>query len=554
MIDELKNIVQSFIPAGKRKIAYACILPIFRKLNVVATDEEENQDYYTCQFEYQGGHFTLYASKKNADVMVRYPWFYEENEKYRSLISMIVNNLNVDYLDFVFMHTYYVEENKVGVHLKTQFELYDTSDRSVELFKNRMSRSFMMQRAFVDEFLKQKENYDKNSGTNIYEELDKNRRENYLVLEHEAVDHNQRILHRDVNAPFTLASLLDYIPYREETSNIISMKFVTPENVCSFQEEEAIRQFNLKEYLRKKDSDEYEPYAQILLRYGNSNVTIDFNRESQVTGKAVYYSVTLFDAWQFRKESKEVPKPTHCILAFDHVSSEEMKAEVKFMRDDAQDKIQEGNLSKLTDAQRLMKEFADWEVADDIYWGERDFLDMRYVEAISHFESALSALNPVFLKLDRRRQNAVCDIYYRTGFCYVALQNYPKAIYYLGVAFESGSIKASIEYINCLISARDVRALSTVNRQLESVVRAMDEASDDEEDSSDVDAWMPYYKFLLRRKSYLLIDCGDYDRAESVLKDILKLEDQEMTDYALREMEYIRNQRKQQQEEQKNKK
>lgn len=551
MLDSLKNIFGSFAPNTKRKSAYACVLSLFKKLNVDSADDEETDEYYTCHFDYQGAHFTLYASKKTSDVVVRFPWFMEAEEKYRPLVSTIVNNMNVDYLDYVFMHTFYAQENKVGVHMKTQFELYDLSDRTISMFKARMSTSFNMQRIFVEEYEKGKVNYTKEMRQNIYETLDQDQRENFLLLENEAMFHSRSVLH--VSKNLVLSELLDHIPYREQMSNITNLRFVSPDKLIVVEEEKAIRKFDLREALSVPNSDEFLLYAQVLLRYGQSNVTIDFNREAHSQGKVVYYSVTLFDSWRFQKNTDEVPKPTHCMIAFDLMSSEELQAEVKFMRDDAQDKIQEGKLDQLTQAQRLMKEFAEWRVSDDIYWGERYALDNRYVEAITHYENALSALNPIFFRLDKRKRNAVYDIYYRLGFCYASLDNYPKALYYLDIPFQVGSMRASIEYINCLVNAKDIRSYSVISRQLEMVNESMAEEDDDDEEEGEgshtsTDSLDYYYKFLLRRKAYVLIENKDFDQAEPLLQSMLKMEDPDMTDFALAELSYIENRRKQQQE------
>ena len=93
-----------------------------------------------------------------------------------------------------------------------------------------------------------------------------------------------------------------------------------------------------------------------------------------------------------------------------------------------------------------------------------------------------------------------------------------------------GNITDNIEYINCLVNSKDIRAISVILKELERVTQLKKNEFTDE--------IIIYYHFLRRRLCCVLIDMEELDDAETVL--IKMLNEEINKEFALNELEYIK--------------
>lgn len=159
-----------------------------------------------------------------------------------------------------------------------------------------------------------------------------------------------------------------------------------------------------------------------------------------------------------------------------------------------------------------------------------------YLEAIVYLENAYQILKEQYLTDDLSDEGVSVFAYicYLIGYSYADLGLHEKAFYYLDIIWPIKDITYNIEYINCLVNNKDVRALSVISDELERLSELKDE---------DVTERINYYcHFLLRRQAQALIDCGELDEAEKQFKKLLQYGEQ--VEYIKNELKYIESLRK----------
>ena len=129
------------------------------------------------------------------------------------------------------------------------------------------------------------------------------------------------------------------------------------------------------------------------------------------------------------------------------------------------------------------------------------------------------------------------DVYYKLGFCYGELEIYSKALYYLDVPYNFGHVNGCMEYINCLVKSKDFRAIEVIDQQLSNINNRL---SDFDEDDDIPSVFIDYRGFLIRRRTFVLIEAKKYDEAEKMLKQMLESDEEGMRTYAKSELEYLK--------------
>lgn len=127
-----------------------------------------------------------------------------------------------------------------------------------------------------------------------------------------------------------------------------------------------------------------------------------------------------------------------------------------------------------------------------------------------------------FDNLSDDRKFMCLDAAAKIGSCYMELDLPEIANYFLNVGYQSRDLNNMMEYINCLVETKDVRAMSIVDKELIMQIDAPDQIKS---------VWRA---FLKRRKAYLLIDWGQIAEAKEFLTKLL--DDPLCRDYAKREL------------------
>ena len=212
--------------------------------------------------------------------------------------------------------------------------------------------------------------------------------------------------------------------------------------------------------------------------------------------------------------------------------------EIDYMWSEAQALVKENRLTELNEEQTYMAlHSGDRGVYDSLYRGKKLEGQGRYYEALLYLESAYEMLSPEFCSMKREARERFFELCYEIGMCYSRLKLYKEAYTYLDAVAGKGNLKYTTEYVNCLVNGKDHRALNVV----ENLMAQSENYREDSEEPVPHEV-QQFYDFLRRRKAFLLVDLNALDEAEEMLRPMLNEPDN--SDFALTELAYIQNLRK----------
>lgn len=231
------------------------------------------------------------------------------------------------------------------------------------------------------------------------------------------------------------------------------------------------------------------------------------------------------------------PKSINVLFAYDHTAPQ--KRIIKFDRDlkKAVEKYQKGKTLDIDEQCMIAKIIP--EILWNYSWGNQAFQEHRYWDAILYLENVYHELKERWLKneiIDEER-HIFFQTCYMIGFGYAEMGLHEKACYYLDIIWPLEEITYCREYINCLVNLKDLRAESTIDSELERLEQLMD---DEKAGNKIDDALVSYFRFLKRRKAYVLVDIDKLDEAEKIFRELLQDEEQELIiKYIEGELKYI---------------
>lgn len=238
------------------------------------------------------------------------------------------------------------------------------------------------------------------------------------------------------------------------------------------------------------------------------------------------------------KHSVESEMQAHTLLlGVDTRTSKEKIDEFVFMQADAEDKVMSGKEDELTDAQRAIFFSENSVIGYELYWANKYCDAKRTLDALSYFKHSYELMEKSrHMDKGENERWLFYHVAFLIGYCYLDLDNPEMAYFYLDVSRVGlDRIVDHEEYINCLVNRGDFRTLSL----LDNVIQKF------EENRSQFDGnerMIAHYHFLQRRRSYVLVDMGEYGRAEAILKKLLDVEDSK--EFALNELAVIQRRKR----------
>lgn len=517
---------------------------LFKKLNIEYTEGEAREEDTTYGFSFQDAYFSIVCSLKDEDAFICFNYIYTDKYKYRYAIQHLCNSLNKDYHQAICFFTYDETNDTVAVHMKSTIILDDENEINKERFTNMLNGFFSFRRAFHNEIESIKQSFDKKEDIDVIDELYREKRGRYLLLEQEIAQRHFSVLrtpfHHMVLTPHDIFSLSDSPLLKERIRKISfthihhSILTVSIDEYDTFNIASAIRK--LRETMTEEEAKSDEYLLSITCIDGSHySASMTWQSESKISD---YFLLSIHNPYLLlnKEIQTEAEKVLNMIYVLDKSQSNN-EAEVKYMINDALDKAQAGNYEELTDEQKVLVNFSSWSLAEDIYWGNKYFFDKCYFQAIKHYERILSAVHPIVDSLKKKQINDIMDVYYKLGFCYGELEIYSKALYYLDVPYNFGHVNGCMEYINCLVKSKDFRAIEVIDQQLSNINNRL---SDFDEDDDIPSVFLDYRGFLIRRRTFVLIEAKKYDEAEKMLKQMLESEEEGMRTYAKSELEYLK--------------
>ena len=560
MIDKISELFKGDF--GTKVVSVSKVfIGLFKKLNIEYEQVGDNDDVTAYRFQYQGEIFVAVAPKtSNYNARVLMPNILSVDNDYYQVVSYMINDMNRDLSpEANASFTYDEKENRYVADVVCPIYFIGLIEKDKQTFTELLSFMFEYRRIFFEKYQNLEEVFDKNKKRDIFEDSERSRRTAYLILEHEMKVCDQKEFGDGKFRHFKLTpkdvfSIPNYI-IEEASIDEISMTRVH-QSILNLKREE-YGTFDVADYLRRnrreeRTKNEQKKGSDYLISVTQTDGSVysayfAWQSESKVSD---YYklNVSVPSAIEKKYRERESAMGYESIYVVDK-SETNNSAEVRYMIEDANDKIKAGKAEELTVEQRSLIDFIGWSIASDIYWGLKYFHNGSYLQAIKHLECVTEVWRSHIDEFGEKQLNVAMEVYFKLGYAYASLKIYSKALYYLEFSYAMGSINGSSEYINCLLMTDDWRAMSTIDRQLEMV---LDRLPDDDEEDGDDDInerLYDYRDFLYRSKVRLMI-CKPslWNDAEKLLSELSNSEDEGMKSFAEEEIALLADLKKRKEE------
>lgn len=520
-------------------------------------------------FSFQQGRFRLVANAHHTFVHIHFPYFSEVPLTQIDNLRFACNDFNLKQGDFKAYYTINPKEEAINTHLVFNFRLADNDKRQSYELGSMLQHTFEMSRLFRQTF----HSISESGNSDLEENSALSLRERYLSSELELWHQHPKLTWRDNStAQHTIAQLFhtfyeDESPIRfhglqtmqtqwsktiydasdDATSTEIATSISSRPREIALSSHEEISDFVLLDALgdggNVDDSAILSPVTlQVLATVGEleeKTFVIHLDVESRVENSD-YVSVLFIEPTSplspvnSETSMAEMRKNlTHRFLMVrDHVEHEQREAEFRYQWQETQDALRRGD--KLTEEQRFMGMSVVPNVGFNLYWGRRYFNAKHFYEALQHLENAYRVLNVNFEGLNKAAREHFYEVCYFIGFCYAELKLYERAYFYLDIVYPQNSVRYASEYVNLLVNTKDFRALATIERLIKNIEQ---EVARLEADEKEEDGLQAFFRFLQRRKGYVLIDQRKLDDAEAIFQALLDFPDSEKQ--AIDELMYI---------------
>ncbi len=520
-------------------------------------------------FSFQQGRFRLVANAHHTFVHIHFPYFSEVPLTQIDNLRFACNDFNLKQGDFKAYYTINPKEEAINTHLVFNFRLADNDKRQSYELGSMLQHTFEVSRLFRQTF----HSISESGNSDLEENSALSLRERYLSSELELWHQHPKLTWRDNStAQHTIAQLFHtfyedegsirfhglqtmqtqwnktiYDASDDATSTEIAASISSRPREIALSSHEEISNFVLLDALgdggNVDDSAILSPVTlQVLATVGElerKTFVIHLDVESRVE-KSDYVSVLFIEPTSplspvcSETSMAEMRKNlTHRFLMVrDHVEHEQREAEFRYQWQETQDALRRGD--KLTEEQRFMGMSVVPNVGFNLYWGRRYFNAKRFYEALQHLENAYRVLNVNFEGLNKAAREHFYEVCYFIGFCYAELKLYERAYFYLDIVYPQNSVRYASEYVNLLVNTKDFRALTTIERLIKNIEQ---EVARLEADEKEEDGLQAFFRFLQRRKGYVLIDQRKLDDAEAIFQALLDFPDSEKQ--AIDELMYI---------------
>ena len=316
------------------------------------------------------------------------------------------------------------------------------------------------------------------------------------------------------------------------------MKIVQGDRVEHLHDISVIMAFDVRDYIRQHPQPTTLGSIVLIYEFEQQELFVNLTKAKGSTDTTLYYIVNVVRSGSELDKfmDNRVRLSSRTMLEV-RLSDEDKDAwEVKYMIDDARDKVNSGKENELTDEQRLAVAHTNPTIQSDLYWGKKYFNNRCYYQALYHFNRVFNAFR--FLPINEWREDLKAvffEVSYYIGFIYADLGMNVRACYYLNIAKTSDRIDYIQEFINCLCNMRDLSALQLVVSYINDIREKMDA------NEAEIERLMPMYQFFQRRYLYLLVEYKKWDDAEKQANFMIK-NDMDV-DFAKGELEHIRRMR-----------
>lgn len=505
--------------AAQPPIAIDFLYSMASKKQFEITEFERDEDWVTCGFEFQGGHFFCYAGAKNDELLLQYrcfesiPYTVENYEKVRTLCHRCTR----EYRYAKLVYSYDEKQNEIDVHV-----FIESIGPSEAAFMYYIALCFRVASQFHQELQSER--------TFTEEELMDQRRDAQKLIDAEiSVEHNNHAkkYRRRVSPEYgTLGEYLSYLFNGEQVEDLLGLTIQNANGSREITQRDQIASFDI--------------LSAIIEGTGEDAAFIGASSPAVLTVDAVtnHYVFTL-----------------HPLAGGKDVLSVRMTA-VCTPHEFLQSYVPDATYEPKAISMRLCYVKTELPAPDTEAYEELPHTDMAAQVKHGHkllqqqcYLQAIAVLTPIFQKLKSRyfnlsdsEKNMYYQVCYYLGFSYSDLRIFDKGFYYLNIVKNCNRFDYSQEYINCITNSGDPCVFQVLNDEAEGIRKQLEELEKDDDRGTErmmahEERLWKYVSFLQRRRGYAQITFGFLDDAEETFKALLK--DEGSRAYAENELKYI---------------
>ncbi len=302
---------------------------------------------------------------------------------------------------------------------------------------------------------------------------------------------------------------------------------------------DTIMNFDFRNYLR----DQQVPLTRLLAMVDTKEATVMmlFTLTTDTISKTFCYDLLVCSSLPI-----DSFPPMHTLVEVRFGGERGDYWELKYMLDDARDKIRQNHAEDLSPEQWMMMSVDDPKLQPTLYWAKRLYIARCYPQSLHFFLDAWRLLSADWDHLTERGRKLFYDICQHIGYIYMEIGQPDRAFYYLQKTGDGQTIEQMKEYCNALIDLHDPHAmkfLQNIRRQTLDRQNALRLGPSSADADQQLEVLDEVQRFLNRRMAYLLIELNRLDEAETSLKAMLANGVDE--DFAKEELDYIRELREQ---------
>lgn len=512
---------------------------IFRALGAVLHGDEEDEDgsRHTYLVEYQGGIFMFVFHKDSPWVFLRFYEFKECGYEHLHKALEAANNINTTQGAWNCGISKKESETDGTPILTANLEYLFSCVGNLEQMKGELQvllgGAFTLSRKFSDELDKAiKEEEEKDEA--FFNDCAFNNKLATISRQLEA-HHADEETEEDTSTFFLSVHQLVQLYEDVDLGCLLSLKIVQGNSVEHITDISTITAFDVREYIRQHAEPTSLNSIVLIYEFEQQELFVNLTKAKGSTDNTLYYIVNVVRSGSELDKfmDNRVRLSSRTMLEV-RLNGEDKDAwEVKYMIDDAMDKVNSGKENELTDEQRLAIAHTNPTIQSDLYWGKKYYNNRCYYQALYHFNRVFNAFR--YLPINEWHKAVFFDVSYYIGFIYADLGMNVRACYYLNIAKTSDRIDHIQEFINCLCNMRDLSALQLVVSYINDIREKMDA------NESEIERLMPMYQFFQRRYLYLLVEYKKWDEAEKQANFMIKNDID--VEFAKDELEYVRKMR-----------
>ena len=516
---------------------------IIRSLGAILKHDSEEEDgaFHTYTVEYQGGFFNFVFRRNSQWVNIQYFNFKECAHEHLHKAYAAANRLHLKQSAWNCTIAMGAPREDGTPTITANLDRLFSSVGDLEQMKQELqillSHAFVLAREFSEEFDKAIRENEENDAV-IFNNATFDSKLQTLSRQLEA-RHIADIAEGDADECFYLSvSRLAQLYEDVDFGCLLSMKIVQGDRVEHLTDISAIMAFDVRDYIRQHPQFTTLGSIVLIYEFEQQELFVNLTKAKSSTDTTLYYIVNVVRSGSELDKfmDNRVRLSSRTMLEVSLADEDGAAWEVKYMIDDAMDKVNSGKENELTDEQRLAVAHTNPTIQSDLYWGKKYFNNRCYYQALYYFNRVFNAFR--FLPINEWREDLKAvffEVSYYIGFIYADLGMNVRACYYLNIAKTSDRIDHIQEFINCLCNMRDLSALELVVSYINDLREKMDA------NESEIDRLMPMFQFFQRRYLYLLVEYRKWDEAEKQANFMVKNDID--VEFAKDELEYVRKMR-----------